>query len=176
MRTATRTTLAPLGAPPPLIFSRARSPAKLGLGRGARAFALAVPKSAAASPQLFPLFTIFSKQRSDLLTPNPIDLLNVVVTVSRIARSRAKREAGAAYAKAGAAPATVSGEFLCPEHVTEAARLWEDGTRTTTREPGDLPRHLERPRAGCPGGSLDSVCGLFRHDIPHATPLGPCPQ
>src|SRR5262249_56882563 len=27
-------------------------------------------------------------------------------------------------------------------------------TKATTREPGDLPRHVERPRAGCPGRAL----------------------
>jgi hypothetical protein len=56
-----------------------------------------------------------------------------------IARFRAKREAGALKGKAGAAPATVSGEPLSIELVTGARRRREGQTEVTTREPGDLP-------------------------------------
>ena len=73
---------------------------------------------------------------------------------------------------AGAAPATVSGERLS-NRATGAEKHWEGQTAAATREPGNLPRRVERPRAGCPGGSLarDGV----RHPDPSMRPLGPCP-
>jgi hypothetical protein len=86
----------------------------------------------------------------------------------------AKREAGAAQAKAGAAPATVCGEPTSP-CVTGIARSWEGRTEATTHEPGDLPRHVERPRAGCPGGALAFPAASAAR-IPMPRRYGLCPN
>lgn len=88
---------------------------------------------------------------------------NVRVEVPRRALCvGAKREsgAGAASAEAGAAPATVSGELRSMTcHWRPGFMPWrrEGRTEATTREPGDLPRHITSS-----GGVSGQVAGPAR--------------
>ncbi len=68
----------------------------------------------------------------------------------------------------GAVPATVSGEptSIC----ATGSNPGKAGLKATIRESGDLPRQIERPRAGCPGGALAILSAVCREDCHAASP------
>ena|SRR5919106_2743917 len=73
----------------------------------------------------------------------------------------AKREAGEPNSKAGAAPATVSGE-PSSDVPLGIAQSREGRTQAATREPGDLPRRFVVLGRGVPVGRLRSVAEARR--------------